>query len=150
MSILYSAFFCSVDPFLLFHFFISNKLDLKFIWSFSPSVSFISPFFILLIRSKALLYFSSFSSGVLPLYLYIKSSRITFFSNWVILLSLLSASSLNISFASEVNGLSSSSQAYFLIALTCPWIWIAFTCFSPWSSIVFNFFFQKLYQGENK
>ena len=132
---LYKAFQCCILRFIcsfdfLLPFFISPEFDLKFIWLLFTSASFISPFFILSIRSKALSYVLNSSLGVLPLYLYIKSSRSTFLSNSVISLSVLSASSLNISFCLEIHGLSSSSKAYFEIILTCLWSWIALTCFS--------------------
>ena len=109
MPILYSAFFCSFRLFLLLPFFISPIFHLNLIWSFFASSSFILLFFILSIRSKALSYSWNVSSGVLPLYVYTKSSRLTFLSNSIVSLSLLSASSLNIYFCFEINGLSSSS-----------------------------------------
>ena len=109
MSILYSAFFCYFDLFLLFPFFIPPKCDLNITRSFFASVVFISPFCIISIRSEALLYLPNFSSGLLPLYLYTKSLRLTFLSNSVISLSLLSFSLLNLSFFFEINGLFSSS-----------------------------------------
>ena len=120
-------FFCSFDLALLFPFFIWSKLYL----SFFASDIFISSFFILSIRFKALSCLSNFSSGVLPLYLCIKPSRLTFLSNSVISSSLLSTSLLNIYFCFEINGLSSSSSAYFLIVLTFPWVSLGFIYFSP-------------------
>ena len=35
-----------------------------------------------------------------------------------------------------------------MIVLTCPWFWIAFTCFSPCSSIVFICFSNAFCKGE--
>ena len=136
---LYKEFFCSLDLFLLFPLFISARPDLNFIWSFFPSVSLILPSLILSKTLKALTNLSNFASEIRPLHLYIKSSRLTFWSKSVISSIFLSASSLNIYFCFEINDLTSSSKACFLIALIGPWFWIAFICFSPWSSIVICF-----------
>ena len=134
-------FFALLIFFLLFPFFISPKCELSFIWSFFKLKSFISPSCILLKRSIALSYLSNFSSGLLPLYLYANSSRLTFLSNSVISSSLSSANLSNISFCFKINGLS-------LIVLTYPWSWIAFIFFSPWSSIVFICFSKAFPQAE--
>ena len=133
--ILYIVFFCSFDFWAPF--FISPRYFLNSFWLFFTSASLISPFLILSITSTALSYLSNSSLHVLPLYLYINSSRLTFLSNSVISLSLLYASSLNISFCFETHGLSSSSKAYFLIVLSCPCSLNAFICFSRLSLIVF-------------
>ena len=74
-----TSFFCSLDLLLLFPFLISAREDLNFSWSFFTSAKFISPFFTLLTILRALSNLSNFSSVVLPLYLYIKSSVLTFF-----------------------------------------------------------------------
>ena len=93
-------------------FFILPKLGLIFfIWSFCDSASFVSPIFILSIRFKALSYLLNFWSGVLRLYLYTKSSKLTFLSNSVISLSFSPTSLLNVTFCFEINGLSSSSSS---------------------------------------
>ena len=128
MSILYSAFFFA--PLILLCCFLF-LFGLNCICHFLPQIFLFHHFFILSIRFKALSCLSNFSSGVLPLYLCIKPSRLTFLSNSVISSSLLSTSLLNIYFCFEIIGLSSSSSVYFLIVLTFPWVSIAFIYFSP-------------------
>ena len=144
---MYKAFFCSFD--FLLPFFISPKYDLNLSWFFFTFVSSFLPSRILLIILWALSNSSKFTLAVLPLYLCIKSLLLTLLSKSVIFSSLSSTSLLNISFCLEINGVSSSSYAYFLIILSCPLSWIAFICFSPWSLIVL-FAFQKLFLMENK
>ena len=85
---------------------ISFRFDLNSSGSFFASARLILPSLILSKRLKAL---SNFASAVLPLYLYIKSSELTFISKLVIYSSLLSTSSLNISFCFEINEVSSLS-----------------------------------------
>ena len=102
-------FFCSSDFLLLPPLLTSPRLDLNLSLSYFASVKLISPFFVLFKRLKALSNLSNFSSLVLPLYLYIKSSLLPFLANLVISSSLSSASLLNISFCFEINGVSSLS-----------------------------------------
>ena len=66
---------------------------------------------------RALSNSSNFVSANLPLYLYIKSSLLTFSSKSVIFSSLSSTSLLNISFCLEINGVSLRSYAYFLTVI---------------------------------
>ena len=73
------------------------------------SARFILPFRILSMTSRALSNLLKLKSGVLPLYLYIKSSLLIFLSKSVIILFLSSTSSLNIYFRFEINGVSSTS-----------------------------------------
>ena len=143
---MYRVFFCSFD--FLPPFFIWPKSDLKFSWFFFTLVSSFLPSHILLTISTALSNSSKFTSLVLPLYLYIKLSLLTLSSKSVIFSSLSSASLLNIPFCLEINGVSSSSYAYFLIILSCPLSWIPFICFSPWSSIVLICFLKAFPNGE--
>ena len=67
------------------------------------SASFILPFFVLLIRLKALSYVLKLSLGVSPLYLYIRLSWLTFLSNLIFLSSLSSTVLLNIPFCFEID-----------------------------------------------
>ena len=108
MLILYIVFFCFFDLRLLFPIFISLRYDPNFSWSFFASARLIIPFFILFKKLKASSKWSKFILEMLPLYLYIKSSRLTFSFNSVMPSSLFSISSL-IFFFFQITGLSSSS-----------------------------------------
>ena len=66
---------------------------------------------------RALSNSSNFVSASLPLYLYIKSSLLTYLSKSVIFSSLSSTSLLNISFCLEINKVSLGSYEYFLIVI---------------------------------
>ena len=104
-----------------FLFFISFRSDLNSVWSFFASARLILSSLILSKKLKTLSNLLSFSSAVEPLHLYYKSSELTFLSNLVISSSFSFTSLLNISFCFEINELSLSLWAYFLIVLISPW-----------------------------
>ena len=89
--------------------FISFRFDLNSAWSFFASATLIWSSLVLSKRLKTLWDWSNFESAVLPLYLYIKPSELTFPTKLVISSSLLFKSSLNISFCFEIIGVSSLS-----------------------------------------
>ena len=67
----------------LFPFFISLKFDLNSAWSFFASARLILPSLNLSKRLKALSNLLNFASAVKPLHLYIKSSELTFYLNYL-------------------------------------------------------------------
>ena len=135
---LYNESFCSFDLCFWFSFFISFRSDLNSPWSFFASVRLILPSLILSKILGALSNRLNLTSTVLPWYLYIKSSELSFPSSLVISSSLFSTSSLNISFYFEINGVSSLSWAYFFNRFNFS---LVFNCFYLSSSLIFNCFY---------
>ena len=135
---LYNESFCSFDLCFWFSFFISFRSDLNSPWSFFASVRLILPSLILSKILKALSNWLNLTSTVLPWYLYIKSSELSFPSSLVISSSLFSTSSLNISFCFEINGVSSLSWVYFFNRFNFS---LALNCFYLSFSLIFNCFY---------